>query len=70
MVWSCAAENFTAARSMGVDKKWILRCGAEFFVTCSGLCPASLWHTRDMGISNWDGSPLLVVDVDVKSQAS
>ena len=47
MVWSCGVENFTAARSMGVDMKWILRCGAEFSVRCSGLCPASLWHARD-----------------------
>ena len=47
MVWSYAVENFTAARSIGEDMKWILRCGAESSVTCSGLCPASLWHTRD-----------------------
>ena len=59
MVWSCAVENFTAARSMGVDMKWILRCGAESSVTFSGLCPASLWHTRDRASATGMDRPCL-----------
>ena len=53
MVGSCTVEDFTAVRSMGVDMKWMLRCGAvslEFFqaicdcqaltlnIRISGLC--------------------------------
>ena len=59
MVWSCAVENFTAARSMGVDMKWILRCGAESSVTCSGLYPASLWHTCDRASATGMDRPCL-----------
>ena len=47
MVGSCTVEDFTAVRSMGVDMKLMLRCGAVSLVVVSVPCVVLVWHTRD-----------------------
>ena len=40
MVGSCAVEDFTAVRSIGVDMKWVLCCDAVSLVVFSVPCVA------------------------------